>query len=58
MKRPTAKQVHHAFAVTLIGGGVVWMLLPAESWDTLLMHKIDAWGMLILGSVLLLTEKL
>lgn len=53
-----AKKAHHFAALALIGVGCLWMFLPANTFDQLLFHKIDAWGMLILGNILLLTEKL
>lgn len=58
MKRPSPKELHHYAAMTLVGAGLLWMFLPAGTFDQLLFRKIDAWGMLILGNVLLLTEKL
>ena len=58
LKKLDPKKLHHYGALLLIAGGLLWMFLPANSFDVLLFHKIDAWGMLILGNVLLLTEKL
>jgi len=52
------KKLHHYAALLLVWGGLAWMFIPADTFDQLLFHKIDAWGMLILGNVLLLTEKL
>lgn len=58
MKFPPPEKLHHYAAMTLVWSGLAWMFLPAGTFDELLFHKIDAWGMIILGNVLLLTEKL